>query len=72
MSNKYNQKRFNSAKKSTTDALKIASERAIQKTAEATGNVIANKSADKTTSVSTKFPKELYSQNEEEIEIPNY
>ena len=72
MSNKYNQKRLNSAKKSTTDALNIASKRAIQKTAEASGNVIANKIADKTTSVSNKFPKELYSQNEEEIEIPNY
>ena len=31
MSNKYNQKLFDSAKKSTTDALKIASKRAIQK-----------------------------------------
>ena len=72
MSNKYNQKRFNSAKKSTTDALNIASKRAIQKTAEASGNVIANKIEDKTTSVSNRFPKELYSQNEEEIEIPSY
>ena len=72
MSNKYNQKLFDSAKKSTTDALKIASKRAIQKTAAATGNVIANKIADKITSVSNKFPKELHSQNKEEIEIPNY
>ena len=31
LSNKYGQKRFDSAKKSTTDAIKTASKRAIQK-----------------------------------------
>ena len=36
-------------KKSTTDAIKTASERAIQKTAEATGDLIGNKVADKIT-----------------------
>ena len=41
-------------KKSTTDAIKIASKRAIQKTAEATGNLIGNTIADKITSVSKK------------------
>ena len=72
MSNRYSQKLLDSAKRSTTDAIKTASKREIQKTAAATGNVIANKIADKITSVSNKFPKELHSQNEEEIEIPNY
>ena len=43
LSNKYGQKRFDSAKKSTTDAIKTASKRAIQKTAEATRDLIGNK-----------------------------
>ena len=54
MSNKYGQKGLDSAKKSTTDAIKTASNRAIQKTAEATGDLIGNKIADKITSVSKK------------------
>ena len=57
LSGKYSQKLLDSAKKSGTDALKTASKRAIQKTAEATGNLIGNKTADKITSVSKKFPK---------------
>ena len=52
LSNKYSQKRLNNAKKSTTDAIKTASKRAIQKTAEATGDFICNKIADKITNVS--------------------
>ena len=55
LSNKYDQKLLDSAKKSTTDAIKIASKRAIQKTAEATGDLIGNKIADKITSVSRKM-----------------
>ena len=47
LSNKYGQKLLNSANKSTTDAIITASKRAIQKTAEATGDSIGNKSADK-------------------------
>ena len=54
LSNKYGQKLLDSAKKSTTDAIKTASKRAIQKTAEATGVLIGNKVADKITSVSKK------------------
>ena len=38
LSNKYGQKRLDSAKKSTADSMKTASKRAIQKTAEATGD----------------------------------
>ena len=59
LSNKYGQKRVDSAKKSTTDAIKAASERAIEKIAEATGDFIGNKIADKITSVSKKSTKEL-------------
>ena len=43
LSNKYDQKGLDSAKKSTTDAIKTASKIAIQKTAESTGNLIGNK-----------------------------
>ena len=43
MSNKYSQKRVDSAKKSATDAIKTASKKSIQKTAEATGDLIGNK-----------------------------
>ena len=62
LSNKYGQKLLDSAKESTTDAIK-----AIQKTAETTGDLIGNKIADKITSVSKKSPKEL--QNDE-MEAP--
>ena len=59
VSNKYGQKGLDSAKRSMTDAIKTASKRAIQKTAEATGDLIGNKIADGITSVSTKSAKEL-------------
>ena len=48
LSNKYGQKRLDKAKKNTTEALKAASKRAIPKTAEATGDLIDDKIADKT------------------------
>ena len=54
LSNKYSQKLLDTAKKSTTDAIKTASKRAIQKTVEATGNLIGNKITDEITSVSKK------------------
>ena len=54
LSNKYGQKLLDSAKKFLTDAIKIASKRAIQKTAEATGDLNGNKIADKIKSVSKK------------------
>ena len=64
---------LDSAKKSTVDAIRTASKRAIQKTAEATGDLIGSKIVDKVTSIS-KSPKdlhskELHSQNENEIGI---
>ena len=66
LSNKYGQKLLDSAKESTTDSIKTASKRAIQKTAEATGDLIGNKTADKITSVSKKKPdKESYNNDDE-------
>ena len=64
--NKYGQKLLDSAKKSTTDAIKTASKRAIQKTPEGIGNLTDNKIADKITSFSKKSPTELYFK-----ELPN-
>ena len=74
LSNKYGQKLLDSAKKSTTDAIKTASKRAIQKTAEATGDWIDNKIADKITSVVKKHItklhfKELPNNETEDVEI---
>ena len=43
LSGKYSQKLLDHAKQSATDALKTSSKRFIQKTAEATGDLIANK-----------------------------
>ena len=65
MSNKYSQKLLDSAKKYARGAIKTPSKRAIQKIAEATGHLIANKNAEKKTP-----PKEMHSQNEDEIEVP--
>ena len=56
--------------KSTIDVIKTASKRAMQKTSEATGDLIGNKIKHKITSVSKKSPKELHSQNEDQIELP--
>ena len=70
LSNKYGQKLLDSAKKSTTDAIKTASKRAIQKTAEATGDLIGNKVADKITSFSKKKPaKELHNNEIEKEDV---
>ena len=65
LSNKYGQKRLDSAKKSTTDAIKTASKKSIQKTVEAISDLIGNKIADKITSVSKKkSTKELRNNDE--------
>ena len=72
MRHKYNQKLLDSAKKYT---IKTASKREIQKTAEATGDLIGNKIADKIISHS-ETSKEIHLQNnlkeaKNEIQIPN-
>ena len=70
LSNKYGQRLLDSAKKSTADAIKTASKRAIQKTAEANGDLIDNKIADKITSVSNKKPaKELPNEETKEEDV---
>ena len=70
LSNRYSLKLVDTAKKSTTDAIKTGSERAIQKTAEATGDLIGNKTADKITSLSKKPVKDLHNdETEEDVEI---
>ena len=66
LSNKYGQKRIDSAKKSTTDVIETASKRAIQKTAEATGDLIGNKTTDKITSFSKKKSTKELSNDETE------
>ena len=68
LSNKYGQKLLDSAKKSTTDAIKTASKRAIPKTAEATGDLIGNKIADKITSISKKSSNN----NNDDIELTTH
>ena len=65
--NKYGKKLFDTAKKSTTDVIKTASKRAIQKTAEATGDLIGNK----ITSISKMSVKELRI-NDEDVEITTH
>ena len=55
LSNKYSQKIFDTAKKSATDAIRTASQGAIQKTAETTGDLVGNK----ITSISKKSTKTL-------------
>ena len=55
LSNKYGKKLLDSAKKSTMDAIKTASKRVIQKTAEATGDLNGNKIADEITNASKKI-----------------
>ena len=80
MSNKYNQKLLDSAKKSTSDAIKTALKITIQKIAGETGDLIVNKITDKTTTVTKSLKKfhskEFYSKNlhsktnENEMEIP--
>ena len=50
----YSQKRFDHARRSGTDTLKILPKEWLKNTAEATGDLIGNKIADKITSVSRK------------------
>ena len=81
LSNIYSKKLLDSAKKSTTDALKTSSNRAIQKAAEATGDLIGDKRADKinasktsqnilkTDGNETRIPKERYISSEKRHQI---
>ena len=63
MSIKYSQQLLDSTKKCTTDGIKTASKRAIQKIVEATGDLTGNKIVDKIT-IASKSSTELHSQND--------
>ena len=58
LSSKYNQKLLDHAKQFETDALKTASRTPIQKTAEATGDLIGNKITDKIIKVARTSQKD--------------
>ena len=66
---KYGKKLKDAATKTEIDAAKTASKRVVQKTAEATLDLIGNKIADKITSVS-KSKKDDKTKKVEEIYIP--
>ena len=68
LNNNYGQKCFDIAKKSTIDAIKTPSKIAIKKTAEATGGLIANKIANKITSISKK-PSNNNNNNDDDVEL---
>ena len=57
LSGKYSQKLIDCAKQSAIDLFETASKRAIEKTAEAAGDLIGNKVADKITKVSRISPQ---------------
>ena len=70
MSNKYGKKLVHTAKKSATDVIKTASKRAIQKTAEATSDLVGNKITDKIR-VSKKSTKKLPT-TDEDVELTTH
>ena len=69
LSSKYGQKLLDSANKSTTNAIKTASKRAIQKPAEATGDLIGNKIADKSVS---KKPSNNNDDDDDDVELTSH
>ena len=69
--NKYGKKIMNTAAKTGIDAAKTGSKRVFQKTAEAAGDLIGNKIADKITSIGQPKEKETNKHKKtEEIYIP--
>ena len=66
--NKYGKKLMDIATKTGIDAAETTSKRIVQKTAEATGDLIGNKIADKITSIGKR--KENETKQIEEIYIP--
>ena len=70
LGDRYGKKLIDAATRTGIDAVKTASKRAVQKTAEATGDLISNKIADKITSEGkakekTNKPEEIYIPPEE-------
>ena len=74
LNNKYGHKLIDTAKKFATDAIKTASKRVVPKTAEATGDLVGNKIADKITNIFKKTVKELSinHETEEDVEITTH
>ena len=72
LSCKYSQKLLDHVKQFGTDALKTTSKRVIQKTSEATGDLIRNKIADRIKKVSKTSPQHNSETiaNEHDKEIP--
>ena len=64
---KYSQRHLDHAKQSATDAFNVSSKRVIQKTAEATGDLIRDKIADKITIASKSFQKNNLEMDQEEL-----
>ena len=62
LSAKYSHKVFDHAKQSETHALKTSSKRVIQKTAEATDDLIGNKTSNRITKVSKCSPQNIQEQ----------
>ena len=58
LSSKYGQKLLDSTRKVATDALRTASKRAIQKTVETTGDLVANKIPDEIRQFASKSTSE--------------
>ena len=71
MIEKYKEKLFHHAKNSATNANKTVSKTAIQKTAESTGDLIGNKTANNFTKLSKSSPQ-IKSENEKEIPKERY
>ena len=67
---KYGKKLMDTATKTRIDSAKTASKRVFQKTAEATGDLIWKKIADKTTSLGKKKNKEKEEEEKQEIYVP--
>ena len=59
LGDKYGKKLLDTATKTGIDAAKTSSKRVVQKTAEATGDLIGNKIADKITSIDKPKEKEI-------------
>ena len=68
--NKFGKKLMDTATKIGMDAANFASKRVVQKTAEATGDLIGNKIADKITSIGKLKEKPKTKEKPEEIYIP--
>ena len=76
LGDRYGKKLIDTATKTGIDAAKTASKRVVQKTAEATGDLIGNKIADKIPSIGktkeeTSKPEEIYIPPEKKQQIIN-